>query len=450
MIRLAEYLSKQDKLIDNFIKKVLKDRKNLQKYIKELFIDTTLLGVASANTEIEKLSKKHFSERGIRPLRITLSDVKAGKGIIDKASNFWDEYSFKLAGKFEKDRLEEASKVFQRLTKEGYTQRELQKELGRVLEIKDAKRLKDIGITETTKCFNHGRIETARDNAKNGGIVRGVKFTAVMDGHQSQICDARHGLVLAIDDPRIDENTPPLHVRCRSILVFIDKWDWEEMYGSESSSEWKEIMENPKTMIGKTWGNAFAYGKEKGAANIAFKTKKEAVEYFKKSNININFKKNDLEIVRELGKIKEDLDIKFPSKIEIGTDFFDKFDPDGTAIASYFDDAIYINNKYGIKDWEELAKEMGKIYEWSTSDKRHVILHELGHYTHSRVNKELYIKLLNYKPSAEEFEIMQSVSYGSTDPREFVAEVYCKLFTRRYNIPIKAMDLFHKFGGEMI
>ena len=133
MIRLAEYLNKQDKLIDDFIIKVMKDRKNLQKYIKELFIDTTLLGVASANDEIEKLSKRHFSERAMRPLRITLSDVKAGKGIIDKASGFWDDYSFKLAGKFEKDRLEEASKILQTLTKEGYTQKELQKKLGEAL-----------------------------------------------------------------------------------------------------------------------------------------------------------------------------------------------------------------------------------------------------------------------------------------------------------------------------
>ena len=33
------------------------------------------------------------------------------------------------------------------------------------------------------------------------------------------MCRERHGLVMRMDDPRLPYNTPPIHVRCRSLLL---------------------------------------------------------------------------------------------------------------------------------------------------------------------------------------------------------------------------------------
>lgn len=261
MNRVIEYKKKQDKLIEDFVRDNLKDRKNLAKNLKKFFIEVSIYGVATANTEIDALAKKHFSERTINTIRITLSDIHGSQSLIDKASEFWDNYSFKIAGDFEEDRLRESERVFKRLIAEGYTSKELQKELKKILKIRDARRLRNIAVVETTKCFNYARVEIAKENAEAGGIVRGLQFSALLDGNTSDICSMRNGLILAIDDPRIDENTPPLHYGCRSYWRYIDKWKWQDL-GGESSQAWEESKVKD-TKPDSSWGNAFAYGGNK-------------------------------------------------------------------------------------------------------------------------------------------------------------------------------------------
>ncbi len=363
MIRLTEYLSKQDKLIDDFVSKTLKDRETLQKNIYNLFIDAALLGVASANEEIERLSKKHFSERAIRPLRITLNDVKSGKGIIDKASEFWNKYSLKLAGDFTEQRLEDASKVIQRLIKEGYTQTELQKELDKILEIKDKNRLKQIGITETTKCFNYARVETAKENAKNNGIIRGLKYIAVMDKHTSHICIERNQMVLAIDDPAINKNTPPLHVGCRSIWTFIDKWEWEELGGA--SDNWDNLVNNPD----KSWGNAFAYGGKKNSTeNLKNKAKSSIIKMDKmRKQLPSDYCDRIEKILDDAPELCQKVWNKYEGLIDIDANYR------GTAHYSPRDNKVRFN----------MVKDATNIFGKDTT-----VFYELGHFfdTNSRVD----------------------------------------------------------------
>ncbi|HWP96419.1 MAG TPA: minor capsid protein [Syntrophomonadaceae bacterium] len=70
-----------------------------------------------------------------------------------------------------------------------------------------------ITTTETTYGYNRGRLVGYREN-----LVDYVRFSAIRDFRTSQICISRHGLLMAMDDPQLGSNTPPLHGRCRSVL----------------------------------------------------------------------------------------------------------------------------------------------------------------------------------------------------------------------------------------
>lgn len=70
-----------------------------------------------------------------------------------------------------------------------------------------------ITTTETTYSYNRGRLVGYKEN-----LVDYVQFSAIRDARTSAICNSRHGLMMKMDDPRITDNTPPLHGRCRSVL----------------------------------------------------------------------------------------------------------------------------------------------------------------------------------------------------------------------------------------
>ncbi len=452
MLRIHEYIKEQDKIIKKYVNRALKlDRQEeLARCFKKLFVEATLLGVSSSETDIEHMTKRHFSERATKKFRIVLSDIKRTQSITDRASKFWDEYSLRLAGDFEESKQRATEKILKKRIAEGeYTQKELKKLVSKELAIKNEVRLDMIVTTEMNKCFNYGRVENAREHKSKGGVVRALKFHAVMDLHTSYTCNVRNGLVLDLDDPRIDNNTPPLHPRCRSMWVYVDKWDYEESYKNQSSKEWDThylIQSKPD----KTWGNPFAYGGRKKLNYIKFGNKEEAIKWLEKNKIHINGKK-DLEILEELGNIKESSNIDLPINIDIEEEFFTKYGVLDDAIASYMNDTLYINPRFTPKMWEKLAKINYKEKYWSTKDKRHIINHEIGHYLHEKSNKKLYGKLVNYKFSNEEKIMAKKISeYASENPLELVAEVYAKLLIKDYDIDIEVMMLFNKFGGEML
>jgi len=47
----------------------------------------------------------------------------------------------------------------------------------------------------------------------------------------TDICEHRNGLLFALDDPRLRQNTPPLHYQCRSILSPVSGYRLEKMGG---------------------------------------------------------------------------------------------------------------------------------------------------------------------------------------------------------------------------
>jgi len=94
--------------------------------------------------------------------------------------------------------------------------------------------LENIARTETTAAFNQGRLAMFRRNAD---FVIGVQFIAIHDDRTTNICRERDGLIMRLDDPRVAENTPPLHFQCRSVLSPIDKYDWADLEAGDAATE---------------------------------------------------------------------------------------------------------------------------------------------------------------------------------------------------------------------
>ena len=97
-----------------------------------------------------------------------------------------------------------------------------------------------IVTTETTYAYNQGRLAGFAQHK-----VDYVQFSAIMDARTSVQCQTRHGLIMAMDDPRLAGNTPPLHGRCRSVLVPVYGAYQSEMITPERLN-WSEVAPLPK------------------------------------------------------------------------------------------------------------------------------------------------------------------------------------------------------------
>jgi len=311
MIDATLYKRKLDTIEKKFVDNT---DENIVQSIKGLFTTATILGTGLARNEIKRLEhkgRKLMSEgvwqkviHGI----VDDEDIAAAKGSIDRAADFWDEYAIKIKDVYDQDKKDYISDVMRKAVNEGLTQKEIEEQVSIATGIWIPRRLAMIARTETTKCFNYGRIETFRENNKNGGIVKAVRFSAILDDRTTEICSRRHGLILDINDSRIDENTPPLHPNCRSILVPVDKWDYIKEYGGESSSKWEKVEK-----VDSTWGNPFAYGGKKPKTKIEPEEKtslKNITTEDMKKLYDETFKDAPEEIKSVLNKYSEELSIR--------------------------------------------------------------------------------------------------------------------------------------------
>ena len=97
-----------------------------------------------------------------------------------------------------------------------------------------------IVTTETTYAYNRGRLASFAEHE-----VDYVQFSAIMDKRTSVQCRTRHGLIMAMDDHRLAANTPPLHGRCRSVLVPVYKVYQTELL-TPKNLNWSEVAPLPK------------------------------------------------------------------------------------------------------------------------------------------------------------------------------------------------------------
>ena len=139
------------------------------------------------------------------------------------AVNWINNYVPVLSGNFSRDVLEKTRDVIKNSLQEGTTLQEREKELQKVLEVSNS-RIESIARTEVTRAHNLGSLTAMKANED----VIGVEFSAVLDNRTTPMCSERHGLRMRLDDPRIPENTPPLHVRCRSMLLALTIYDYPD------------------------------------------------------------------------------------------------------------------------------------------------------------------------------------------------------------------------------
>ena len=172
-----------------------------------------------------------------------LGDFINGSGTWDKvipqdAVNWLDGYTPKLAGVFNSSILDKTRDVIRNYMMEGSTLQERMKALresSAELSTMARHRIEAIARTEITRADTMGRLISMKANDD----VIGVEFSAVMDDRTTDICASRHGVVKRLDDPRLPDNTPPLHVNCRSLLLAATVYDYPD--GLLTSHEFDEI-----------------------------------------------------------------------------------------------------------------------------------------------------------------------------------------------------------------
>ena len=158
--------------------------------------------------------------------------------IPESAVNWLKDYVPKLAGVLSEDVLERTREVIRGSMMTGSTLQERMKALRESSEtlqkMADA-RIESIARTEITRADSMGRLIEMKGNED----VIGVEFSAIMDDRTTDMCAERHGLVMRLDDPRLPENTPPLHVQCRSLLQALTVYDYPD--GLLTSHEFDEV-----------------------------------------------------------------------------------------------------------------------------------------------------------------------------------------------------------------
>ncbi len=100
-------------------------------------------------------------------------------------------------------------------------------------------------------------------------LVVGIQFSCIEDDRCSDICRSRHGRIMLLDDPRVFENIPPLHFQCRSTILPVDRFDFEDLksghpevterfFGSEVGAKsleealnWNDVRKHKAPWIGK-------------------------------------------------------------------------------------------------------------------------------------------------------------------------------------------------------
>ncbi|MED0680577.1 minor capsid protein [Aneurinibacillus thermoaerophilus] len=221
------------------------------KVLKEHAVETFAHGQATGDVLVRELHKK-YNRRKLADWQpthrrtIRLADD-------DNEVPFWQQEDwFKpheairalearnlvLAGSWESDIITKTKQIaIQQL--QGMPRKEAEKEIAELLRV-NKNRAELIVTTETTYAYNRGRLSSFHANQ-----VDYVQFSAVMDARTSQQCRSRHGLIMSMDDPRLPLNTPPLHGRCRSILVPIYS-EYQPELITEKSLDWSKVKPLPK------------------------------------------------------------------------------------------------------------------------------------------------------------------------------------------------------------
>ena len=122
--------------------------------------------------------------------------------------------------------------------KEGWNNQELIRQVKRSTRLTESQ-ASALVRTAITKTQTTAQLAVLQENK---AIMKGMRFTAVLDSRTSAICAHHDGTIFDIDDTQY---APPLHWRCRSTLVPVVK-SHDELLGSTSPDVKKKALQDLK------------------------------------------------------------------------------------------------------------------------------------------------------------------------------------------------------------
>lgn len=138
-----------------------------------------------------------------------------------KAMEFLNNYTISLANVEVKETLQEATRLMKDVIEQGMSLKQAEVYLETKLTQFSETRVKAIARTEGTRAFNAGTLKESLES----DVVVGYRFNAVLDMLTTDICRERNNTFIAKEDiAAMVENTPPLHVNCRSNLEIVTKY----------------------------------------------------------------------------------------------------------------------------------------------------------------------------------------------------------------------------------
>lgn len=178
-----------------------------------------------------------------------------GEPVVPKEAIAFIESRRDLNRFFDADQVEKVRTILGNSLRDGATVKQTMDALQTALPAASKARLENIARTEATAAYNQGRVYRF---LQSKGFIRAVRFDAVLDSRVTDICEHRDGLLFAMDDPRLRQNTPPLHYQCRSVLTPISGYKLERMGGqARLDADRAKMDEAPSVQVTKkgTFGN---------------------------------------------------------------------------------------------------------------------------------------------------------------------------------------------------
>ncbi len=253
------------------IQKAIKEitRENLQAYIKEVKKDGREVGSYEADFAASTLTNNIDSDiKPVSPATATVSaaaiktPIKLGEASYSTYSmlmaNYWKKWSNEVDS-LVKNSFVNGSNIND-ISEDVFKQLKLERGLTGKNVLSRAKRsAKSIAITSVNHHANTARVAFANENSD---LVKGYRLISVLDSKTSQKCRALDQKLIASDSKDLSRYTPPLHINCRTALVYEvdDKYKLDTADRKRASSFEVDGKRDPK----KTTSEGIYYDKLAG------------------------------------------------------------------------------------------------------------------------------------------------------------------------------------------
>lgn len=211
----------KESIIDEVRKKKLVEKKNIDgvnnlklKFLKDLQISFKILikesfraGQISANEEIKDLKLPQVSTFQNELAELFQESI--------------EKKSFFITGVEDDFILRNVKSILLGEIERGGTTQDSMKRITVLFDNKyilSKNRIEAIVRTNVNKAFNWGRRKQFESPELEGFII-GYQFSAILDSRTTNVCTTLDNKIYKIDDPFINQVTPPIHINCRSLLI---------------------------------------------------------------------------------------------------------------------------------------------------------------------------------------------------------------------------------------